>query len=598
MTPTELKRSERLFEPYLIMGLLSFYIGHWMAKGIEQAPSMPSNYDPLKLEQVKWFLQHPFHHPIIDPVPSFFSISLGLICFSLVMLCYFRTGDDRLYRSREEHGSARFATVEELKRFRDKEPENDMILTQHARIGLFNKRLPYTSQVNKNTLTIGLPGDWKTRAVVKPNLLQTNSSFVVTDPKGLLVHEVGHSLRVEEYNIKVFDLVTLKNTCQFNVFHYMNTETDIDRVSESIIHGTKKSDNQGEDFWAQAEMLLIRSLIGYLYFSSKYHGDEPHLPQVADMLRSLKRNNPETKSPVELMFDELEQLLPGNYASKQFQLFMRNFGGQTLMSVLAITSSRFAVFDHDDVRHIVKTDTLEIEKWQIEKTAVFIAIPETDKTYNFLANLLFVTMFRILPNIADEILQGRHPIYRPEDLLHLRAIMDEFAQLNRIPYFTESQSSLRSREISIDIIVQAISQMKTTYKDEWETILNNCGTLLYLGTNDKDTMEYFSLRSGKQTVHQRSTSQTYSQQGSSSENVQGIGRNLLTPDEVARIGLDEALVFISKQHVLKDKKYDLESHPRAHLLADDPNDPNWFTYNMENQDIREWDDFVQKEAIA
>lgn len=591
-------KSQRLLEPYIIMGLVAFYIGHWMAKSIELAPVSLSSYDPFRLRQVAWFLAHPFHHPLLDPVPSVFSLCLGGLSFLGVLALYFRSGDDRLYRSREEHGSARFATVEELKNFRDEEPENDKILTQHARMGMFNARLPYQFQVNKNTLVTGLPGDWKTRAFVKPSLLQTNSSFVVTDPKGLLVHEVGHSLKEAGYKIKVFDLVTLQNTCQFNVVHYMTTETDIDRVAESIIHGTKRSDNQGEDFWAQAEMLLIRALIGYLYFSSKYHEVTPHLAQIADMLRMLKREHPDTKSPVELMFDELEQLLPNNYASKQFTLFMKNFGGQTLMSVLAITSSRFAVFDHDDVRQIVKGDTLEIEKWQLEKTAVFIAIPETDKTYNFLANLLFVTMFRILPNIADEILQGRHPVYKPEHLIHLRAIMDEFAQLNRIPYFTESLSSLRSREISIDIIVQAISQIQTTYKDEWKTILNNCGTLLYLGTNDKDTMEYFSMRSGKQTIHQRNTSQTYSQQGSSSESIQTIGRPLLTPDEVARIGLDEALVFISKQNVFRDKKYNLDSHPRAHLLANHPKDPTWFTYNMANHDIREWDDNIKKDSVA
>ncbi|WP_105143451.1 VirD4-like conjugal transfer protein, CD1115 family [Streptococcus suis] len=594
----ETNKPQRMIEPYLIMGLVAFYMGHWIGKSIEEAPATVSTYDFFRLQKLRWFLENPLDHSLIDPIPSFFSLFLGLICFGAILMFYFRSDEKNTYRYQEEHGSARFATAEELKKFRDELPENDIIFTQQARMGIFNKRLAYAVQVNKNILVVGLPGDWKTRAFVKPGLLQTNSSFVVTDPKGLLVHEVGYSLKEAGYKIKVFDLVTLQNTCQFNVFHYMTTEVDIDRVAESIIQGTKKSDHQGEDFWVQAEMLLIRALIGYLYFSSKYHDVTPHLAQVADMLRLLKRDNPDVKSPVELMFEQLDRLYPDNYASKQFYLFMRNFGGQTLMSVLAITSSRFAVFDHDDVRNIVKDDTLDIGKWQLEKTAVFIAIPETDKTYNFLANLLFVTMFRILPNIADEILQGRHPTHKPSDLLHLRAIMDEFAQLNRIPYFTESQSSLRSREISLDVIVQALSQLQTTYKDEWKTILNNCGTLLYLGTNDKDTMEYFSLRAGKQTIHQRNLSKTYSQQGSSSESIQTVGRPLLTPDEVARIGIDEALVFISKQNVFRDKKYNLESHPRAHLLADHPDDPNWFTYNMANHDIPEWDANVKKESVA
>ena len=234
-------------------------------------------------------------------------------------------------------------------------------------------------------------------------------------------------------------------------------------------------------------------------------------------------------------------------------------------------------------------DSMEMEKWQTEKTAVFIAIPETDKSFNFIATTMFTMMFRQLPKTADEILQGDHPTCKPEDLLHIRLILDEFANFGRFPNFTETLSSVRSREISIDIIIQAISQLKALYKDQWETIFNNCATLVYLGTNDKETMNYFSMRSGKQTINVKNQSQTRGAQGSSSQSIQTIQRDLLTPDEVARIGVDEALIFISKQNVFRDKKTNVLQHPRAKELANSPSDTNWYRYTRSMSDMDDWD---------
>ncbi|MGT2755754.1 VirD4-like conjugal transfer protein, CD1115 family [Streptococcus ovuberis] len=580
----------------LLLCFLIIYIGHWFYKSTLLYPDT-GELDILGLNRLSWVFGHLTQLPLIDFGFTLTSLSFGLgLCLIILFIAY-RPKDTKTYRTGEEHGSARFATVQDLIKFRDKEPQNDMILSQNARMGLFNKRLGFAVQLNKNGIVFGPPGDGKTRNLVKPNLMQANASFVTTDPKGLLVHEVGHLLKEEGYDIKVLDLVTLSNSSQFNVFHYMTSELDIDRVAESIINGTKRSDNKGEDFWAQAEAFLIRALIGYLYFDGKVLGEfEPHLGLVADLLRKLKRQDPEEASEVEQLFKKLEERLPGNYACKQFDLFMANFGGQTLMSVLAVTSARFSVFDHDAVRNLIRTDTLEMETWQIRKTAVFIAIPETDPAYNFIANLLFTTMFRVLPNLADEILQGRHPQYGPKDLIHLRLILDEFAQLGKIPYFVEALSSVRSREISIWAIVQAINQLKTSYRDEWQTILNNCASLIYLGTQDEDTMKYCSMRAGKQTIATTSSGQTYSQQGSSSVNVQSNSRDLMTPDEIARIGVDETLVFLAKQNVFRDKKYNPDTHEKAHLLADSPEDKaRWFTYKFPMTDIDEWHLLVNHE---
>lgn len=583
-------------KPYIILGLFLFLISYYIVRRVELSPVNNFALDPLGLQRLSAVFKHPFDNLVAFITVSPKSLLGGVLGLFLAFLFYYRKSDLGHYRFGEEHGSARLATIEELAKFRDSAPDNDMIFTQNAYMGLFNKRLEYAVQLNKNTLTIGLPGDGKTRAFIKPNIMQANASFVITDPKGLLVHEVGHLLKEKGYRIKVLDLVTLSNSNHFNVFDYMTSENDIDRVAESIVNGTKKTDNQGEDFWAQAEMLLIRALVGYLYFTDKVLAQDekgPNLGKIADMLRNLKREDPDIESPVEILFKKLEEKLPNNYACKQFDLFMANFKGQTLLSVLAIASSRFSVFDHQAVRDLISNDNMEIETWQTQKTAVFIAIPETDKTYNFLANLLFVTMLRVLPMTADEILQGKSKNNKPSDLLAMRLLMDEFAQIGKIPYFTESQSSVRSRGISMDIVLQALNQLKAVYKDDWKTILNNCSVLLYLGTNDEDTMKYFSMRAGKQTIQQRNYSQSYGQQGSSSDSTQTIQRDLMTPDEVARIGVDEALVFFSKQHVFKDKKFRLESHKNYSHLAESPEDTErWYTYDMTNADIEEFLDNV------
>ncbi|PNY21510.1 Conjugal transfer protein TraG [Streptococcus parauberis] len=586
-------RSKKL---YIILGLFLSLISNYIVRRVELSPVNNFALDPLGLQRLSAVFKHPFDNLVAFITVSPKSLLGGVLGLFLAFLFYYRKSDLGHYRFGEEHGSARLATIEELAKFRDSAPDNDMIFTQNAYMGLFNKRLEYAVQLNKNTLTIGLPGDGKTRAFIKPNIMQANASFVITDPKGLLVHEVGHLLKEKGYRIKVLDLVTLSNSNHFNVFDYMTSENDIDRVAESIVNGTKKTDNQGEDFWAQAEMLLIRALVGYLYFTDKVLAQDekgPNLGKIADMLRNLKREDPDIERPVEILFKKLEEKLPNNYACKQFDLFMANFKGQTLLSVLAIASSRFSVFDHQAVRDLISNDNMEIETWQTQKTAVFIAIPETDKTYNFLANLLFVTMLRVLPMTADEILQGKSKNNKPSDLLAMRLLMDEFAQIGKIPYFTESQSSVRSRGISMDIVLQALNQLKAVYKDDWKTILNNCSVLLYLGTNDEDTMKYFSMRAGKQTIQQRNYSQSYGQQGSSSDSTQTIQRDLMTPDEVARIGVDEALVFFSKQHVFKDKKFRLESHKNYSHLAESPEDTErWYTYDMTNADIEEFLDNV------
>ncbi|WP_162011945.1 VirD4-like conjugal transfer protein, CD1115 family [Streptococcus sp. S784/96/1] len=571
--------------PYLLVGFLSFVLAQSLYAYYQLSTQAVPFMGMLRLN---WLLEN---WSLFSLVISFESkiMMAGLIGFSLPMLVYV-SGDRSSYRHGEEQGSARFATLREMKRFEDQDNDKNMIFTKQVKMGLFNFRLAYNVQLNKNVIVIGLPGDGKTFTFVLPNLMQLNSNFVITDPKGNLVYETGKMLERNGYAVKVFDLIRLKNSDRLNPFHYMKSELDIDRISEAITEGTKKSEHMGEDFWVQAELMLQRALIGYLYFDSRDPdiGAQlytPNLGHVADLLRGIYREDPDVPSPVEQMFEELEELQPGNYAYKQWRLF-QNFKGETRNSVVAILSSRYSIFDHDDVRNLISEDTMEIDTWNTKKTAVFIAIPETNNAFNFLSSILFAVGFEVLIHKADDILQGRVPGYSRKNLRHIQFILDEFAQIGRIPNFTQILSSIRSREMSIKIILQAVNQLESLYKSDWKTIFNNCATHVFLGTNDKDTMEYYSTRSGKQTIRTRSTSKSHSyRNGSSSENKQIQGRPLLTPDEVARIGVDEGLVFISKQNVFKDKKASVYDHPRHSEIASSPEDENWYDYKRLGTDI-------------
>lgn len=572
--------------PYLVVGLFSFVIFqsfyHYYQLSTAAVPFMG-------MLRLRWLLEHweRFSFGVFFDSGALYA---GLIGFGLPMLVY-ASMDKNLYRQGEEQGSARFATLKEMRRFEDVDFDKNMIFSKQVKMGLFNFRLAYNVQLNKNVIVIGLPGDGKTFTFVLPNLMQMNSNFVVTDPKGNLVHEVGKMLEKAGYAVKIFDLIRLKNSDRFNPFHYMKSELDIDRISEAITEGTKKSEHTGEDFWVQAELMLQRALIGYLYFDSKdpETGVQlyvPNLGHVADLLRNMYREDPDVPSPVEQMFEELNEHQPNNYAYKQWKLF-QNFRGETRNSVVAILSSRYSIFDHEDVRNLISEDTMEMDTWNTKKTAVFIAIPETNNAFNFLSSILFAIGFEVLTHKADDILQGKVPSYSRKNLRHIQFIFDEFAQIGRIPNFAQVLSSIRSREMSIKIIIQAVNQLESLYKSDWKTIFNNCATHLFLGTNDKDTMEYYSTRAGKQTIRTRSTSKSHSyRNGSSSENKQIQGRPLLTPDEVSRIGVEEGLVFISKQNVFRDEKASVDDHPRKDEIASSPEDEkNWYEYTRKGTDI-------------
>lgn len=591
-------RQRRKFWPYAILGLTFAFAAHRFVAEFRVVPKSQGLVDIM--DQLPYVLDHYLKRPYFLWDNSIYALEAAAAGFLIAMLLYLRFTPGGTYRRGEESGSARYATAKELKSFEDKESQNNIIFTKKARMGLFNSRLPYDRQLNKNVLAVGLPGDGKTRYYVKPNLMQMNATYIVTDPKGLLVHEVGKMLEENGYKIKVFDLVNLTNSNTFNPFNYMKSELDIDRLTEAIVEGTKKSDNQGEDVWVKSNLLLTRALIGYLYFDSQLEGYTANLSMVADLLRVIEREEPDIPSPLELLFDRLEEKLPNNYAYRQWKLFL-NYRSDMRTSVIGIMTADYSVFDHEAVTDLIRSDSMEMDTWNTQKTAVFIAIPETNKAFNFLASILFSFMFEELTHGADAIIQGQREDegLTATDLLHVRIIIDEFANIGKIPNFTDVQASVRSREVSIEIIVQAISQLKKVYPKDWETIFNNCASILYLGTNDKDTMDYFSKRSGLQTITQVSYSESRGRNRSGSTSYSSRQRPLLTPDEVARIGVDEALLFISKQNVFRDKKVVLNKHPMAKRLSNSFEDTNWYTYyrDMKNQDIAEFTENTDQSTV-
>lgn len=563
-----------------IISIITFYIGHTIGKFYQKAEGK------IIFNKIEWLINNYNKYDILDIKITKISLSTGTLLLLITLLLYIRLKkDNKKYRYGKEHGSAKFMTLEEAKAFEDKEEDNNIIFTKNAKMGLYNKNLPYEKQLNKNVAVIGGSGSGKTYTFVKPNAMQLNGSKIFTDTKKILVRELGNLYEQKGYKIKIIDLINFTNTNQFNVFKYIKKETDIDKVAEAVSLATKKSDNKGEDFWIQAELMLMKALIGYLYFESKLSGYETNLAQVTDLIKHIEREDKEIPSVLERLFEELNEKLPNNYAYRQYQNFQKNFSGETRNSVRAIITARFSVFEHKEIRELIEKDNLEIEKWNTERTAVFINIPEVNDAYQFISSLLFSTIFEITINKADKIIDGEIN----KELEHIEIYADEFAQIGKINNLSKYLSVIRSREISLKMILQGLPQLEHLYgKEEAKSIINNCDSILYLGTNDKDTMEYLSFRAGNETIDDKNYSENRGKQGSSTLQYSKIKREVVTAHEIATIDITEALLYIGKQNVLKDKKASINDHKNKTFLASSPKDKNWYRYKIYTNEYEEW----------
>lgn len=414
---------------------------------------------------------------------------------------------------------------------------------------------------NKNVVVVGGAGSGKTRFYVKPNLMQMHSSYVVSDSKGLLLAETGKMFEEAGYQIKIFDLINRRDTHQYNPFQYIQTEDDILKIVNNLIKNTTNPDKKGgDDFWEKAETALLMAIFSYLI--QEVTAEDRTLGNVIELVRlaDIEEDVPGYVSPLDILFNELEQKDPTNFAVSQYKIFKLS-GDKTTKSILVSLGVRLSPFDIPSIKELVSQDTLELDTVGDVKTILYILLPDTDTSFNFLASMMYQQLFDMLVYKADNVYKGRLPC-------HVRCILDEFANIGQIPDFEKVISVIRSREISTNVILQNISQLKTLYKDTWETIIGTSDVFLYLGGMEQSTHEYISKLLGKQTIEQRNTSVTKGSNGSFSENFQKLGRNLMDPDEVASLKGQECILKIRGVHPFLSKKYDIVKHKNYKKLGD------------------------------
>lgn len=422
---------------------------------------------------------------------------------------------------------------------------------------------------NKNTLIVGGAGSGKTRYYIKPNICQMHSSYIITDPKGILIHETGKMLMDNGYNVKVFDLINREKSDKYNPFNYLRTADDILKLINNLIANTNYKNNKNAgDFWEKAEIALLEALFGYILFEAPK--EDQNMGTVMEMLRlaEVREENESFKSPLDILFEDLKNKNSEHFAVKQYDIFKLG-AGKTLKSILISVGVRLSAFNIESIRNLVSADTLDLDMIGSEKTALFIIIPDTDKSFNFLAAMLFQQMFDTLVYKADNEYKGKLPF-------HVRCLMDEFSNIGQIPMFEVLVSTIRSRAISVNIVLQNLAQIKSLYKDTWEVIIGNCDSFLFLGGTDQTTLEYVSKNIGKTTIDNRNISESKGTTASISVNNQILGRDLITADEIGRMKGRKCILKLRGCNPFYSKKYELERHKRFKLLSDTPVDDNWF----------------------
>ena len=484
------------------------------------------------------------------------TILVLLLCYGLAIGIYLST--QRNYRRREEHGSAQWASpVQVNRKYADKVPTRNKILTQNVSVGLDGRK----HRRNLNALVCGGSGAGKTRFFAKPNLCQANSSYVVLDPKGELLRDTGNLLSAKGYDIKVLDLINMEKSHCYNPFVYLRSDNDIQRLVTNLFKNTTPKGSQSQDpFWDQAATMLLLALIFYLHYEAP--PEEQNFPMVMEMIRAGEvREDDETyKSALDILFERLEMRNPEHIALKYYRSY-HSGSGKTLKSIQITLISRLEKFNLESLASITQNDELEL--WSIgeKKTAVFAIIPDNDSSFSFLVGMLYTQLFQQLYYQADVIHGGRLPV-------HVHFLMDEFANVALPDEFDKLLSTMRSREISVSIIIQNLAQLKALFEKQWESIVGNCDEFLYLGGNEQSTHEYVSKLLGKETIDTNSYGQSKGRNGSYSTNWQLAGRELMTPDEVRMLDNRYALLFIRGERPVEDLKFDILKHPNIALTAD------------------------------
>ena len=497
-----------------------------------------------------------FSAAFASAAPSFHPTDLliGLAAAVIIRLVvYSKQKNAKKYRKGMEYGTARWGTAADIKPFIDPVFDNNVLLTATERLMMSNRPKDPKNARNKNILVIGGSGSGKTRFFCKPNIMQLHSSYVITDPKGSLICEVGQLLQRAKYRIAVLNTINFSKSMHYNPFAYLRTEKDILKLVNTIIVNTKGEGAQStEDFWVKAERLYYTALIGYIHYEAPE--EEKNFITLLDMINAsdTREDDEDYKNPVDLLFDRLEEREPEHFAVKQYRKY-KLAAGKTAKSILVSTAVRLAPFNLPQIQALTDHDDMDLYTLGEKKVALYAVIPDNDNTFNFLVSLLYAQAFQALYHSADQIHHGPLPH-------HVRFVLDEFAAMP-LPGFTRELATMRSRSISASVIIQNMAQIKELYKDSWETIPGNCDTILYLGGNESSTHKYVSEMLGKATIDTKTHGQTKGKSGSYSTNFQMSGRELLTPDEVRKLDNRYALLFIRGASPVMDEKYDLMHHP-------------------------------------
>lgn len=489
-------------------------------------------------------------------------IIMGVVVAVLIKIIIYTKGKNaKKFRQGKEYGSARWGTKKDIEPYMDEKFQNNILLTQTERLTMNGRPANPKYARNKNVLVIGGSGSGKTRFYVKPNLMQMHSSYCVTDPKGTIVLECGKMLEDNGYEIKILNTINFKKSMKYNPFAYLRSEKDILKLVQTIIANTKgEGEKSGEDFWVKAEKLYYTALIGYIFYEAPR--EEKNFATLLDMIDASEvREDDETyMNPIDRLFEALEKKEPTHFAVKQYKKY-KLAAGKTAKSILISCGARLAPFDIRELRDLMKEDELELDTLGDRKTALFVIISDTDDTFNFVVSIMYSQLFNLLCDKADDVYGGRLPV-------HVRCLLDEFANIGLIPKFEKLIATIRSREISASIILQAQSQLKAIYKDNADTIVGNCDSTLFLGGKEKTTLKELSETLGKETIDLYNTSETRSNQKSFGLNYQKTGKELMSQDEITVMDGGKCIFQLRGVRPFLSDKFDITKHKNYKFLED------------------------------
>ena len=537
--------------PYFIAGLVCTNLGEaWrIAEGADMS------------EKLLGFLSA-LGTAFSNPMPSLYPMDLliGVCCGAGLRLAVYLKGKNaKKYRHGMEYGSARWGTQKDIEPFEDPVFANNVILTRTERLMMGNRPKNPANARNKNVLVVGGSGSGKTRFWLKPNLLQCHSSYVVTDPKGDIVIDCGQALLKNGYSIRIFNTINFRKSMHYNPFAYIHSEKDILKLTTTLIANTKGGGKAGDEFWTKAETLLYCALIGYIHYEAPL--EEQNFATLIEFLNAMEvREDDETfQNPVDQMFEALKKKKPNHFAVRQYAKF-KLAAGKTLKSILVSCGARLAPFDIEEVRDITMYDELSLDTVGDKKTALFLIMSDTDPTFNFLISMIYTQLFNLLCEKADDVYGGRLPV-------HVRCLIDECANIGQIPNLEKLVATIRSREISACLVLQAQSQLKAIYKDNADTIIGNMDSRIFLGGSEPTTLKELNQALGKETIDLYNTSDTRGNSPSYGTNYQKVGHDLASVDELAVLDGGKCILQLRGVRPFKSDKYDLTQHPNYKLTA-------------------------------